>query len=214
MGTADHPWQHREKSAMHLPRSSLKEATGPARLSSGDVRAEHGSVTALSALIIHSLESQFWPAKSSWLRGAGKKNPNHHRFIFNDPSPPLLRNAHCFCMSQSLAAKMELHPHKQFSCHGLCSLLVECWVLSKSFPSIQWFWPLIDTHAEHHLLSIPLFSLHSSPQGNFQSMQNSWALCATLRALATQGLCEILNVIKASLAKNSVGFVWGFFNFF
>ena len=51
MGTADHPWQQGEKSATRLPGPSLKEANGPDLLSGG-ARAEHGSVTALSALVI------------------------------------------------------------------------------------------------------------------------------------------------------------------
>lgn len=57
----------------------------------------------------HSLGSQFWTAKRSWLQGAGEKK-NQHRFVFSDPNPPLLRNTHDFHMSQSWVAEMKLHP--------------------------------------------------------------------------------------------------------
>lgn len=53
MGIADYPQQWGEISATRLPRPSLKDVNGPALLRSpGGVRAEHGSVTVLSALVI------------------------------------------------------------------------------------------------------------------------------------------------------------------
>lgn len=51
MRTAGPLWQQGEQSATHLPRPSLKDARGPAFLSSSGVRAEHGSVTVLSASV-------------------------------------------------------------------------------------------------------------------------------------------------------------------
>ena len=72
----------------------------------------------------HSLGSQFWPAKQSWLHGAGKKK--QRRVFFSDLNPPLLRNTDCFYAAQSLAAKMKLHPLSFISSPPamVCSLLV------------------------------------------------------------------------------------------
>lgn len=69
-----------------------------------DVRAEHGSVTALLALVtLAQLRKPILASKEILVTGCRKKK--RHRFGFSDPSFPLLRNTHCFYMSQSLAAK-------------------------------------------------------------------------------------------------------------
>lgn len=141
----------------------------------------------------HSLGSQFWPARRSWLQDAAKKE-NQHRFGFSDTNCPLLRNTHYFYMSQFSAVKMKLHPPSFM--HNppamLCVLFLynagssQSILLQSSGSGVNW----------------------CSCRMQFSSYPFCF-LCATSHTLAIQGVCEILKAIKASLAKNSVGFGQG-----